>query len=306
MRSTAAVPSRRGRSDRRDCLASRHAFQRSVGVGSFGQFAESTGRRVRQADQEREQHVVGDERRAAVADERQRDAGERHHLDDAADDDESLDADDRGEADGEQLLEGPVGAQGDAQAGTDDQDERHQHGGRADEAPLLADGGEDEVVLRLGDLTGVAASEAGAGQPAVGETVERLDDLVALVERVGPRVEPDVDPGLDVAELRPGEVGGDREQHRADQQVAEAFGGHPHHHDEQREEQQRRAEVALEHHDDHGEAPCQDDRGDVARFGQVQRPDLPRRCRDQLAPVGEVRRRRRWRARSWRTRRAGS
>ena len=92
------------------------------------------------------------QRRAAVADERQRDAGQRHDLDDAADDDERLHADDRREADGEQLLERVVGAQRGAQAGADEQQVGHQHGRRAEQAELLADRREDEVVLRLGHL----------------------------------------------------------------------------------------------------------------------------------------------------------
>ncbi len=71
----------------------------------------------------------------------------------------------------------------------------------ADQAEFLADRREDEVVLRLGHLVRVAAPEARAGDAAVGEAEQRLDDLVAAPERVGPRVDPDVDAGLDVAEL---------------------------------------------------------------------------------------------------------
>ena len=40
----------------------------------------------------------------------------------------------------------------------------------------------------------------GPEQPAPGERVERLDDLVAGAGRIGERVEPDVDPGPDVVE----------------------------------------------------------------------------------------------------------
>ena len=89
-------------------------------------------------------------------------------------------------------------------------------------------------------------------------------------------------------ELGPREVGGAGEHHEADQQVGDAFGGDPQHHDEQREEQQRRAEVLLGHHHDDGEPPRQHDRRDVARFGEVERADLPRGRGDQLATVGEV------------------
>ena len=58
---------------------------------------------VGDAQQDREQREVGDERRSAVRDERQRDAGERDHAGDAADDEERLEAEDRRDAGGEQL-----------------------------------------------------------------------------------------------------------------------------------------------------------------------------------------------------------
>ena len=44
----------------------------------------------------------------------------------------------------------------------------------AEQAELLADGGEDEVVLHLGDAVGVAPAEAGAGEPAPGRRRRRL------------------------------------------------------------------------------------------------------------------------------------
>ena len=124
--------------------------------------------------------------------------------------------------------------------------------------------------------------------PAVGQPVQRLDDLVAAVEAVGPRVEPDRHAGLDVAEHPPRHVRRAGEQHEADDEVADPLGGDPHHHDEQGEEQQRRAEVALADHHDDGEAPGQQDRQQVARLGQAQRTDAPRALGDQLAVLGQV------------------
>jgi len=109
------------------------------GGGRVGHLAEPPCGRVAEADQQRQQHVVRHQRRAPVADERQGDAGERHQLDHAGDDDERLHSEARGEAHREQLLEGVVGAQGDADAGADDEHERHQHAGAAEQTELLAD-----------------------------------------------------------------------------------------------------------------------------------------------------------------------
>ena len=47
-----------------------------------------------------------------------------------------------------------------------------------------------------------AAAEPVPSMPAAGERVQRLDDLVARAERVGERVEPDVDPRPDVVDQR--------------------------------------------------------------------------------------------------------
>ena len=72
-----------------------------------------------------------------------------------------------------------------------------------------------------------------------------LDDLVALALVPAPRVEPDVDPVLHVAEQPERDVGRAGEQHRAEHEEAGLLGGHPQQDDEQGEEQQRRAEVAA-------------------------------------------------------------
>ncbi len=96
-----------------------------------------------------------------------------------------------------------------------EQQERHQHGGGADQAELLADGGEDEVALGVRDLVGAAAAEAAPGDAAVADAVQRLHDLPALAVLVAPRIEPDVDAGLHVAEHPPRGVGRDAEQHDA-------------------------------------------------------------------------------------------
>ena len=97
-------------------------------------------------------------------------------------------AEDRGQAGGEDLLERALGADRDAEAGADDQHERDEDGGRAEQAELLADRGEDEVVLHLGDLVRAAEAEPGAVGAAVRQREQRLDDLVALALVLRPRV----------------------------------------------------------------------------------------------------------------------
>ena len=60
---------------------------------------------VRHAHQQCEQHVVRDERRAAVGHERQGHAGQGQQPDHAGDDDERLERDERGQTDDEQAAE---------------------------------------------------------------------------------------------------------------------------------------------------------------------------------------------------------
>src|SRR3546814_7500128 len=99
-------------------------------------------------------------------------------------DDERLHADQHREARGEQALERNLGAQGDAQAGSHDEQERHHHRAGAEQAQLLTDGREDEVGLRVWDAGGAAEVDARAGDPARRERERRLDDLVAVALRV--------------------------------------------------------------------------------------------------------------------------
>ena len=243
---------------------------------------------IGQPEQERQQDVVDEQRRAAVRHERQGDAGQRHQLDHPADDDERLHTHDRRETGGQQLLEGAVGANRDPEAGADQEQVRHQDRGGTDQPHLLGDRGEDEVVLRLWHLVGGATAEPGAGDAAVADPVERLHDLETAAVLVLPRVEPDRDAGLHMIEQPPRDVGGSAEQDDAEDQVHVALGADPQHDDEQGEEQQRRPEVALADHHQHGEPPGDDERQDVPWLRQSQRADLPGGGGDQFAPVGEV------------------
>ena len=93
----------------------------------------------------------GDDARAAVAHERKRDPGQRDDADDAADDDERLQHEAEGEADGEQLREAVLGDHRDAEAAQREHHVDEQEGGDADQPELLAERGEDEVGLEVGD-----------------------------------------------------------------------------------------------------------------------------------------------------------
>ena len=93
-------------------------------------------------------------------------------------------------------------------------------------------------------ISGQATAEPDPEQPAAGERMERLDDLVAGAERVGERVDPDVDPGPDVVDQDGHQGAPDDEQDQPDDDQADPSGGDVEHRQEDAEEQQRRAEVA--------------------------------------------------------------
>ena len=130
---------------------------------------------VGDAQQQREQHEVGDERRTAVRDERQRDAGERDHPRDAADDEERLQADDGREPGGEQLRERAQASTAIRNALPTSSMNADDDADGADEPELLADRGEHEVGRRVRDLSRAAEAEPGAGEAARSEREPRLD-----------------------------------------------------------------------------------------------------------------------------------
>ena len=85
-----------------------------------------------------------------VRDERQRDAGQRHEPEDAADDDERLQREAEAEPGGEQLREAVLRDQGDAHPARRARG-REEHRGRADQPELLRDRRVDEVGLEVRD-----------------------------------------------------------------------------------------------------------------------------------------------------------
>ena len=72
-----------------------------------------------------------------------------------------------------------------------DHEEQRHHRQGADEAPFLADDGEDEVGRRRRQVEELLAAlpEAEPGEPAQAEREQRLDRVVAAPERVAERVE---------------------------------------------------------------------------------------------------------------------
>ena len=113
-------------------------------------------------------------------------------------DDERLDADDQREPDREQRPEVIRRGGTDPQATLDDDQVEPQDRHHTDDPHLLAQRRQREVGVDLGDRRptadlGQAGPESDTEQPAASERVERLDDLVPRSERVGERIEPDVD-----------------------------------------------------------------------------------------------------------------
>ena len=90
----------------------------------------------------------------------------------------------------------------DLEAAVDEEEVEEDDRRRAGEAELLRDRGVDEVRLEEGDVrVAVGRQEHAAAEPlaeeaAARDRVDRLDELVRVVLRVAPRVEPDRDPLL--------------------------------------------------------------------------------------------------------------
>ena len=235
-------------------------------------------------------HVVREQRRTAIGHERQRDTGQRNDTGDAADDDERLKADERGQPGGQQLFERMARAYGDAQTRRDDEEERDEDRRRSGKTQLFTDRSEDEVGFDPGHLVRPTEAESGARQTAFGHREGAFDDLESLALGVLPRVDPRLDPRLHVIEPLIADVRAAREQQQSDQQVGRAFGGDPHHRDEHREEQERRSEVSLHDENDQRDAPRETDGAEVLRLGQVQRPELEAAHAQQFSVFDEVRR----------------
>ena len=228
--------------------------------------------------QDADQRPVGDDGGTAVGQERHRHTGQRDEAHDTAGDDEDLEGEGAGQADGEELAEGVAGGEGGAHAALHDQAVDQQDRHDAGQAQFLAEGGEDEVgVGGEPDQVRVALAEAGAEGAAGAEGPQRLHGLLGvaghlrLAERVLlHRVEPGLDALLDVRFEAGHADGAGRGHQQTEDDPAGPLGGDVQHDDEHSEEQQRGAEVGLEDQDQDRDEPDDQDRAEVAAARQVQ------------------------------------
>ena len=135
---------------------------------------------------------LDDEGRAAVAEERQRDARHREEVRHHGHVGEDLEGKERRDAHDDQGAETVSGVQRQPVAPDDEQGKQQQHQARAHQAQLLTDHGEDKVVLRFGQIEEFLPPVAQA-QPehAAGANGQHgLHGLQALVLRVVPGVFP--------------------------------------------------------------------------------------------------------------------
>ena len=122
-------------------------------------------------------------------------------------------------------------------------------------------------------LAQAAAADASRGH---GELALRqlVADVVNVVRLEG--VAPDQDTVLDVRERHVADDGADHEQHEPERKVAPPSGRCPEHEHEDGEEQERRAQVLLDEQDREGDEPRHEQRSEVARLRQPDRPDPAR------------------------------
>ena len=120
---------------------------------------------------------------------------------DDADVEEGLQRKMRGDPRGEQRAEAVTRVHGDIIAAHDEKNKEQDHDDRADKAQLLAEDGENVVVVLLGQVQIflAALAEAEAHEAAGADGVERLEDLVAVVRWVGGRVTPGGDAAAGIA-----------------------------------------------------------------------------------------------------------
>ena len=129
------------------------------------------GSLVAGAEQQADDDEAREQRGAALAHEGERQAGERDEARDAADDDEGLQADGRGKADGREGGHVGLGTRRREKAADGEEHEQEYDARRAEQAHLLGDGREDEVTLHLGNESGHAATDATTKEPAVCQRV---------------------------------------------------------------------------------------------------------------------------------------
>ena len=233
-----------------------------------------------------------DERGAAVADERKGDALVRERADRDADVEHRLQPDPGGDADGQQRALQLTRSSTGGDPGDHQREEQADHEDAAHQPELLADDGEDEVGVRLGEEPplGSALTEPDPEQPARGQADLGLQRLEAPVVGVLPRIEERQHPAPPEAPHRGHHAEADHGHGQPGQHV-EAAAGDGEHDEHHREQQHRRAEVGLGHHqqgDQRGDRERRQHRhlpvGD-ARLASRQQPGQPQDDR-QLDDLG--------------------
>src|SRR5712691_6922371 len=197
-----------------------------------------------------------DQTRASVGDERQRDARERRDREHGREVDRRLAADQHREPGGEQLAERILAVERSPEAGPSERGVGGDHPSRAEEPELLADGREDHVRVRLGEIEDLddAVADADAQRPARAQPDHRLDDLEACPLRIVPGIE-EAEQARASVWLEPdrehAERGDDREgaHEQAARQAGHDQDPAEHHHD-----RDRRTEIGLDE-DEHAREP---------------------------------------------------
>ncbi len=133
---------------------------------------------------------VGQHRGAPVAQERCHHAGKRQHAQRAAGDQQNLQRRGRRQAGRQKELVVGACAQGDAERSIDQERVKREDCRDAEEAPLLAERGEDQVGMRGRNELRIALPDARAGDAAGRVGPQRMRQLIAAVHQVVPGRKP--------------------------------------------------------------------------------------------------------------------
>ena len=137
-------------------------------------------------DEDEEEYGEGEQRGATVAEERKRDADDRHQTENHTDVDEKMDEKYAYDRVAVEACEGGALAFGELDEPEEEGEIEYDECGATDEAPLLADGAEDEVGFLLGDKVGLGD---GAFEEALAEEAARADGNLGLVDVVADALE---------------------------------------------------------------------------------------------------------------------
>ena len=204
-------------------------------------------------DAHRKEHR--DERAAAVGEERQRQADDRHEADAHADVDEHLRRQHTGDTDADEPVHIVAGLDADVDDADDDGRQQNEDRHAAEHAQLLTDGGEDQVGVLRGDRAALhhrPVVESLAGDAAVLQRAQTAVHLIALVlrQRVDARVKQDPDAAAPViAEELPQKRRGHQQNCSRTEEPQQAHAADECHDDENKQILQRNAEILRRHND---------------------------------------------------------